>query len=130
MMNIHPIKPIKTEADYQHALQEIESLFEAQPNTPEGDRLDVLTTLIEAYEEKQGYTLPIPDPIEAIQYYMESRGLSDEDLAQYVGDRQLARKILQRTSPLSIEIIRELHKNIGISADILIQSYPLRQHVA
>jgi HTH-type transcriptional regulator / antitoxin HigA len=129
-MNIHPITPIKTEADYQQALHEIESLFEAQPNTPEGDRLDVLTTLVEAYEDKQGYTLPFPDPIEAIRYYLESRGLSDEDLAQYLGDRQLAHMILQRTTPLSIEMIRELHNGIGISADILIQPYPLRQRVA
>lgn len=129
-MNIHPIKPIKTEADYQQALHEIESLFEAQPNTPEGDRLDILTTLVEAYEDKQGYTLPLPDPIEAICYYLESRGLSDEDLAEYIGDRQLTHKILQRTTPLSIEMIRELHNGIGISADVLIQPYPLRQRVA
>ena len=129
-MHTYPIKPIKTEADYQQALHEIESLFEAQPNTPEGDRLDVLTTLVEAYEDKQGYTLPLPDPIEAIRYYLESRGLSDEDLAQYIGDRQLTHNILQRTTPLSIEMIRELHNSIGISADILIQPYPLRQRVA
>ena len=130
MVNNQTIKPIKTETDYQSALQEIECLFEALPNTPEGDRLEVLTTLVEAYEEKQGYALPIPDPIEAIRYYMESRGLSDDDLAQYIGDRQLAHRVLQRTSPLSIDMIRELHNGMGISADILIQPYPLRQRVA
>ena len=95
-MNIHPIKPIKTDTDYQQALQEIESLFDAQPNTPEGDCLDVLTTLVEAYEDKQGYTLPHPDPIEAILYYMESRGLSGGDLEQYLGDTQEVSQILQR----------------------------------
>ncbi len=72
-----PIKPIKTEADYQQTLSEIETLFDATSDTPEGDRLDVLTTLVEAYEEKKGYALPLPDPIDAICYYLESRGLSD-----------------------------------------------------
>jgi HTH-type transcriptional regulator/antitoxin HigA len=128
MLNSQPIKPIKTEADYRQALQEIESLFDAVPNTPEGDRLEVLTTLVEAYEEKQGYTLPFPDPIEAIRYYMESRGLSVDDLASYISDRQLVNNVLQRVRPLSIEMIRALHKEIGISAEILIQPYPLRKH--
>ena len=69
------IKPIKNDTDYQAALEEIESLFDAAPDTPEGDRLEVLTTLVEAYEEKH-YTIPMPDPIEAILYHMESRGLT------------------------------------------------------
>lgn len=125
-----PIKPIKTEADYQQALSEIETLFDAASDTPEGDRLDVLTTLVEAYEEKQGYALPLPDPIDAICYYLESRGLSDDDLAQYIGDRQAVSNILERVHPLSIEIIRTLHNEIGISAEILIQPYPLQQQVA
>jgi HTH-type transcriptional regulator/antitoxin HigA len=130
MLNSQPIKPIKTEADYRQALQEIESLFDAVPNTPEGDLLEILTTLVEAYEEKQGYTLPFPDPIEAIRYDMESRGLSVDDLASYIGDRQLVNKVLQRVRPLSIEMIRALHKEIGISAEILIQPYPLRKQAA
>lgn len=129
-MTIHSIKPIKTETDYQDTLEAIELLLDAQPNTPEGDRLDVLTTLVEAYENKQGYSLPLPDPIEAIRYYMESRGLSDDDLSQYLGDAQEVNHILQRVHPLSIEMIRTLHKKIGISADILIQPYPLRQQAA
>ena len=73
------IKPIKTEADYKAALAEVEQLFDSIPNTPEGDRLEVLATLIEAYEEKH-YSIPAPDPIEVILYYMESRGLSRGDL--------------------------------------------------
>ena len=76
------IRPIKTEADYQAAIEEIERLFEAAPDTPEGDRFDVLTTLVEAYEEKH-YPVPLPDPIEAIKYHMESRGLSRSDLEPY-----------------------------------------------
>ena len=129
MMN-HPITPIKTEADYQQVLHEIETLFDAVPNTPEGDRLDVLTTLVESYEDKQGYTLPIPDPIEAIRYYMESRGISIDDLARYFGDRQVVNTVLQRVRPLSIEMIRTRHHEIGISAEILIQPYPLKQQAA
>ena len=124
------IQPIKTEADYQQALHEIEALFDAVPNTPKGDRLDVLTTLVEAYEEKHGYTLPFPDPIEAIRYYMESRGLSDDDLIHYIGDRQVVSYILQRVRPLSLEMIRTLHNEMGISAEILIQPYPIRQQAA
>ena len=124
------IQPIKTEADYQQALHEIEALFDAVPNTPKGDRLDVLTTLVEAYEEKHGHTLPFPDPIEAIRYYMESRGLSDDDLIHYIGDRQVVSNILQRVRPLSLEMIRTLHNEMGISAEILIQPYPIRQQAA
>jgi HTH-type transcriptional regulator/antitoxin HigA len=77
------IQPIRTEADYEAALAEIERLFDAAPHTPEGDRLEVLATLVEAYEE-QHYSIPAPDPIEAIQYYMESRGLCRRDLEPYL----------------------------------------------
>jgi len=77
------IRPIKTEADYQAALEEIELLFGAAPDTSEGDRLEVLTTLVEAYEDKH-YAIPLPDPIEAIKYYMESRGLTRRDLESYI----------------------------------------------
>jgi HTH-type transcriptional regulator/antitoxin HigA len=77
------VKPIKTEADYEAALKEIEQLFDAEPGTPEADCLDVLTTLVEAYED-QHYGLPLPDPVEAIKYYMESRGLSRQDLEPYI----------------------------------------------
>ena len=73
------IKPIKTTADYEAALKEIERLFEADPGTPQGDRLEVLTTLVEAYEDKH-FAIPAPDPIEAIQYFMESRDLTRRDL--------------------------------------------------
>ena len=124
------IRPIKTPVDYQAALQEIESLFDATPNTPEGDRLDILTTLVEAYEAQQSYELPEPDPIEAIRYYMESRGLSEHDLEPYIGSQQVVVQILHRESPLSIDMIRKLHKGLGISAEVLIQPYPLIQEAA
>ena len=83
-MDIHPIK---TEADYQTALAEIERLFDAAPNTPAGDRLDVLATLVEAYEA-QHYSIPAPDPIDAITYHMVSRGLSRRDLEPYLVQNQ------------------------------------------
>jgi HTH-type transcriptional regulator/antitoxin HigA len=116
------IKPIKTEADYQAALQEIEGLFDAAPDTPEGDRLDVLVTLVEAYEEKH-YSIPKPDPIEAILYHMESRGLVRRDLEPYIGSRARVSEVLNRKRPLTMEMIRNLHKGLGIPAEILIQPY-------
>jgi HTH-type transcriptional regulator/antitoxin HigA len=120
------IRPIKTEADCQAALEEIERLFDAAPDTPEGDRLEVLVTLVEAYEEKH-YTIPLPDPIEAIQYYMESRGLTRRDLESYIGSRGRVSEILNRKRPLSIEMIRRLHAGLGIPAEVLIQPYEYRQ---
>ncbi len=116
------IRPIRTEADYQAALAEIDSLFDAAPHTPEGDRLDVLATLVEAYEG-QHYSLPAPDPIEAIKYYMESRGLSRRDLEPYIGSRARVAEVLNRKRPLSLEMIRRLHTGLGIAAESLIQPY-------
>jgi HTH-type transcriptional regulator/antitoxin HigA len=118
------IRPIKTEADYQAALKEIERLFDAAPNTREGDRLEVLTTLVEAYEE-QKYHIPSPDPVEAILYHLESRGLSRDDLEEYLGSREDVDEVLSRKRPLSIDVIRRLHSGLGISADVLIQPYSL-----
>ncbi len=116
------IRPIKTEADYQAALDEIESLFDAEPGTPEGDRLEVLTTLVEAYEDKH-YSIPMPDPVAAIEYHMESRGLSRRDLEPYLGSRARVSEILNRRRPLSMEMIRRLHAGLGIPAEVLIQPY-------
>ena len=118
------IRPIKTEADYQAALAEIERLFGAAPNIPAGDCLDVLTTLVEAYEE-QHYSLPAPEPIEAIKYHMESRGLCRRDLEPYLGSRARVAEVLNRKRPLSLDMIRRLHTGLGIGAEILIQPYPL-----
>ena len=120
------VRPIKTEADCQAALEEIERLFDAAPDTPEGDRLEVLTTLVEVYEDKH-YNIPLPDPIEAIMYHMESRGLSSRDLEPYIGSRGRVSEILNRERPLSIEMIRRLHAGLGISAEVLIQPYEYRR---
>ena len=116
------VRPIKNETDYQAALKEIERLFDATPGTPEGDCLEVWTTLVEAYEEKK-YDIPLPDPIEAIMYHMESRGLSPRDLEQYIGSSTVVAEVLSRKRPLTIEMIRRLHAGLGISADVLIQPY-------
>jgi HTH-type transcriptional regulator / antitoxin HigA len=116
------IKPIKNESDYQAVLEEIERLFAAAPETPEGDRLEVLTTLVEAYEEKH-YKIPLPDPIDAILYHMESRGLSRRDLEPHIGSRARVSEVLNRKRPLTMEMIRNLHGGLGIPAEVLIQPY-------
>jgi HTH-type transcriptional regulator/antitoxin HigA len=116
------IRPIKTEVDYQAALEEIERLFDARPDTPDGDRLEVLTTLVEAYEERH-HSIPLPDPVEAILYHMESRGISRRDLEPYLGSRARVSEILNRKRPLTMEMIRNLHRGLGISAEVLIQPY-------
>jgi len=118
------IRPIHTEAEYEAALAEIDRLFDAAPHTYEGDRLEVLATLVEAYEEKL-YSLPAPDPIEAIAYHMESRGLCRRDLEPYLGSRARVAEVLNRQRRLSLEMIRRLHTGLGIGADVLIQPYPL-----
>lgn len=123
------LRPIRTEADYEVALAEIEKLFEAQPQTPAGDRLDVLTTLVEAYERKQYPILP-PDPIEALQYHLESRGLTRRDLEPYLGSRARVAEVLNRRRGLTIEMIRRLHEGLGIPAATLIQPYPLERRAA
>jgi len=118
------IKPIKTESDYEAALAEIERLMEAEPNTPEGDKLDVLTTLVETYEDKH-YPIDPPDPIEAIIHEMESQGLTRKDLERYLGTRARVSEILSRKRSLSLQMIRNLQEGLGISAEILIRPYPL-----
>ena len=118
------IKPIKTEADYETALKEIEHLWDARPNTPESDRLEVLVTLVQAYEDKHHPILP-PDPIEAIKYHMESRGLSRQDLEPYIGSRARVSEILNRKRRLSLNMIRKLGTGLGIPVEILIQPYDL-----
>jgi HTH-type transcriptional regulator/antitoxin HigA len=116
------IKPVKTDADYRAALSEIERLFSAAPGTPEGDRLDVLTTLVEAYEAKN-VSIPLPDPVEALKYYMESRGLSRSDLEPYIGSRARVSEVLNRRRVLSLTMIRRLNVGLGIDAHVLIQPY-------
>lgn len=116
------LRPIRTQTDYQEALREIESLFNAAPNTPEYDRLDVLSILVEAYE-KVNFPIEIPDPIEAIQYYMDTRGWSRRDLEPCLGSRARVSEVLSRKRSLTLEMIRKLNQELGIPAEILIQPY-------
>lgn len=118
------LRPLKTETDYQQALAEIEKIFDASPNTPEGDLLEILTTLVEVYEEKN-YPIEPPDPISAIIYHLESRGLSSQDLTNLLGSQETVNNILERKQALTLEIIRKLNHHLGISADVLIQPYIL-----
>jgi len=119
------IKPIKTEQDYQKALQEVDKLIDAKSNTPDGDKLDILVTLIEAYEAKNHPVLP-PEPVEAILHQMESQELSRKDLVPLFGSRARVSEILNKKRSLSINMIRKLQDGLGISAEILIQSYDLK----
>jgi HTH-type transcriptional regulator / antitoxin HigA len=123
------IRPIRTEVDYEAALAEIERLFDAAPNTPENDRLDVLTTLVEAYEMHH-YPIPEPDPVEAIKYYMESRGLSRADLEPYIGGRARVAEVLNRKRALSLNMIRRLYAGLGIPAEVLVQPYAVAEERA
>jgi HTH-type transcriptional regulator/antitoxin HigA len=118
------IRPIRTEADYKAALKDIESLFDSGPDTPKGDRLEVLVTLVEAYEEKH-HKIPLPDPIEAINYHMERLGLSRRDLEPCIGSRARVSEILNRKRPLTLKMIRNLEATLGIPAAILVQRYDL-----
>ncbi len=118
------IKPIKTENDYIHALNDIEKIIDAKKDTPEGDKLDILVTLVEAYEENNYPILP-PDPVEAIIHQMESQGLSRKDLEPLIGSRARVSEILNRKRSLSLNMIRKLQKGLGISAEILVTPYQL-----
>jgi HTH-type transcriptional regulator / antitoxin HigA len=120
------IKPIRTETEYQVALDEIERIFTAQPGTPDGDLLEVLTTLVEAYDEKHD-PIPAPDPVEAILYFMESRGLTRKDLEPYLGSRARVSEIINRKRPLTLTMIQKLHSGLGIPASALISPYPLHR---
>lgn len=114
------IKPIRSEADYQAMMHEIDNLIEAQPGTPEGDQLDVLVTLVEAYESKH-FPIPEPDdPVEVLEYYMDSRGLSRKDLIPFLGSKERVSEFLNRKRGLSLDMIRRLHYGLGIPSDLLV----------
>src|SRR5262252_704323 len=121
------VKPIRTEADYEAALAEVERLWGAKAGTPRGDRLDVLATLIDAYENEH-YPMDPPDPIEAIKFRMEQQGLSRRDLEGIIGTRTRIAEVLNRRRGLSIKMIRRLHDRLGISAEVLIR--PSRKSAA
>jgi HTH-type transcriptional regulator/antitoxin HigA len=115
------LKPIRNMKDYERALGEVEVLWGAKAGTPKGDRLDILATLIEAYETEH-YPMDPPDPIEAIKFRMEQQGLSRKDLEKVLGTRTRVSEVLNRKRGLSINMIRALHEKLGISAEILIRA--------
>jgi HTH-type transcriptional regulator/antitoxin HigA len=114
------IAPIRNYRGYRRALAEIEGLMTARRNTPEGDRLDVLVTLVEAWEAKH-YPLNLPDAVEAIKYHMESRGLAPRDLVPFIGSRNRVYEVLARKRPLTLAMVRRLHQGLGIPAESLIK---------
>jgi len=120
------IRPIKTEADYEAALQTIDQLMDAKLGTPEGDQLDVLVTLVEAYEAKH-YPLADPDPIAAIVHRMEALGLTPKELESMLGERGRVTEILARKRPLTLNMIRKLAKALRIPSDVLIQPYAIQK---
>jgi HTH-type transcriptional regulator/antitoxin HigA len=114
------LKPIRTTADHEEALAEVERLWGAANGTPEGDRLDLMATLIDAYEAEH-YPMDPPDPVEAIKFRMEQQGLSRKDLEPLIGTRTRVAEVLNRKRSLSITMIRRLHDRLGISAEVLIR---------
>ena len=114
------IKPIRTKADYRAALKEVETLMTARAGTPEGERLDVLVTLLEAYERKR-FPLDLPDPIEAIKFRMEQSGLVPKDLVPMIGQINRVYEVLSRKRPLTLQMIRRLHRDLRIPAESLIK---------
>jgi HTH-type transcriptional regulator/antitoxin HigA len=115
------IKPIKNKKDYQSALKLIRSHWNAQPNTPEGDALDVLITLVEAYEEKH-CTIDPPDPVEAIKFRMEQKGLSRGDVAPLLGGKSRVSEVFAHKKPLTLKMIKNLHQKIGVPYESLIDA--------
>ena len=123
------IKPINTEAEYQAALAQIEAFWDAVDGSEEAEQLEVLSMLVEAYE-KQHFPIEAPDPIEFLNYIMETRGLARKDLEPYIGPRGRVSDIMNRVRPLTLEMIRRLSSGLGLPATVLIQNYPLRQEAA
>lgn len=118
------LKPIRTEADYAAALEEIDRLMDAEPDTPEGDRLDILATLIEAYEARH-HPIEAPDPIAALEYFMEQRGVTRADLVPLFGSRSRVSEILNRKRRLTMEMAWRLHRELGMPAEAVLKPYKL-----
>ncbi len=113
------IKPIKNERDYKAALKTIEKLMNAKVGSKDGDRLDVLVTLVDAYEAKH-YAIDTPNPVAAIRFVMEQRDLERSDLEEFIGSRARVSEVLNHKRKLTLSMIRKLNAGLGIPADILI----------
>jgi HTH-type transcriptional regulator/antitoxin HigA len=116
------IKPIKTEKDYQESLKRLDIIFDAKKGTSEGDELEILSILIDKYENEK-FPIGFPDPIEAIKFRMEQMGYNQNDLAKVIGLKSRASEILNKKRKLTLEMIRQLHDNLKIPTEVLIQAY-------
>ena len=114
------VRVIKTEKDYEKILNRIDEIFDAEPDTPKGDELELLVTLVELYE-KEKYHINLPSPIAAIKFRMEQQGLKSKDLIPYIGSKSKVSEVLSGKRSLSLGMIRKLHEGLGIPADVLIQ---------
>ncbi len=113
---------VKTDEEYENALARLELLMDAEPNTPEGDELELLSLLVEKYE-KEKYPLPEADPVDVIQYYMEQRGLKAKDLVGIIGDKAIVSKIMNRERKLNLKMVRNLHQKVKIPYSLLMNEY-------
>jgi HTH-type transcriptional regulator / antitoxin HigA len=121
-MTANTFKVIKTEADYQNALQRLETIFDAKKNTKEGDELELLTLLMDLYE-KQHFPIDLPDPIEAIKYRMEQLNYKQKDLVEIMGVKSRVSEVLNKKRKLTLDMIRQLNQALNISTDLLIKEY-------
>jgi HTH-type transcriptional regulator / antitoxin HigA len=113
------IRPIKSEEQYREALKKVDALIDAKPNSPEFELLEVISILIDDYENKH-HAIELLDPIEAIKYEMEEKGLKQKDLVKYFGSKEMVSQVLNKKRPLSLKMIKNLYQNFGISADVLL----------
>lgn len=121
------LKPIRTQKEYKAAMAEAQRLWDAPAKSPVADQLDVLTMLIEHYERRH-FPIPDPDPIDFLNHVMEARGLTRKDLEPFIGPRGRVSDIMNRVRPMTLEMIRRLASGLQLPAEVLIRSYPLRNH--
>ncbi|MDP2809576.1 MAG: helix-turn-helix domain-containing protein [Rhodocyclaceae bacterium] len=121
------LKPIRTRKDHQDALVEAAHLWDSPARSPAADRLDVLTLLIENYERRH-CPIPDPDPVDFLNHVMEAQGMTRKDMEPYIGPRGRVSDILNRTRPLTLEMIRRLSEGLNLPAEVLIKPYPIREH--
>lgn len=126
MSELVAVRPIRTEQDYEAALGEIEGLMAARAGTPDGDRLDVLTTLVEAYEAEH-HAIEAPDPVALIEFVMEQRDLDRAALGEFIGPRGRVSEVLAKRRALSLPMIRKLHSGLGLPASVLVKPYKLKK---
>lgn len=120
------LRPIRTSREYQAALKEVETLWDAREGTPKADRLEVLALLVEAYERRH-FPIEAPHPIDFLLHVMEARGMTRKDLEKYIGSRARVAEVLNRVRPLTLEMIRRLASGLNLPADVLIRGYDLRK---